>query len=147
MRARRAPPEGPVRPERLYEFEDGDDGRTIAFFSSGDGPPQLYLMNADGTQQHRLLNSSTDDREPSWSPGGHNLVFSRYTKTRVEIWTVRSDGTRARRLATACANTYALSSSDPCLDEAPSPTWRSSPAGARRPQPELRGPRPDAIGL
>jgi Tol biopolymer transport system component len=30
------------------------DGRTIAFFSSRDGHDQLYLMNADGSDQRRL---------------------------------------------------------------------------------------------
>jgi Tol biopolymer transport system component len=33
------------------------DGRTIAFRSSRDGNPELYLMNADGSGQRRLTNT------------------------------------------------------------------------------------------
>jgi Tol biopolymer transport system component len=61
------------------------DGRRIAF-TSGRTPgffnPELWIMNADGSRQHRILKaSSTDgrvwsDRFPTWSPDGRWIAFS-----------------------------------------------------------------------
>ncbi|HET9909496.1 MAG TPA: hypothetical protein VFQ23_22810 [Anaerolineales bacterium] len=72
------------------------DGSKIAFQSNRDGwptlpdyePPgydprefgddEIYLMNADGTDQTNITNNPREDEEfPAWSRDGH-LVFSRY---------------------------------------------------------------------
>jgi Tol biopolymer transport system component len=81
-------------------------------------------MNADGKDQHRLLASNYNDEEPAWSPNGQQLVFTRFTKTSVEIWTVNTDGSKPARLTTTCAVTYEDSPSDDCLTWPPTPTWR-----------------------
>ena len=51
------------------------DGSMIAFSSDRDGkmgrwtvPNEIYVMNADGSNQTRLTNNPADDTEPSWSP-------------------------------------------------------------------------------
>ncbi|WP_367279638.1 hypothetical protein [Ulvibacterium sp.] len=44
------------------------DGKKITFVSDRDGNNEIYIMNADGTQQIRLTNNSFDDTIPSWSP-------------------------------------------------------------------------------
>ena len=44
------------------------DGQKIAFVSSRDGNNEIYVMNADGTQQMRLTTHHGDDAIPSWSP-------------------------------------------------------------------------------
>ncbi len=41
---------------------------TIAFDSSRDGNPEIYVMNADGSKQINLTNNPADDTDPSWSP-------------------------------------------------------------------------------
>lgn len=59
------------------------DGSQIVFVrrAGGTGAPTLYLMNADGTNQHALPlgTSSTFDADPAWSPDGSQLVFTRMT--------------------------------------------------------------------
>jgi TolB protein len=42
------------------------DGKQILFSSERDGHAQIYLMNADGTSQVRLVTSLTNDRYPTW---------------------------------------------------------------------------------
>ena len=47
----------------------------IAFVSSRDGNPEIYVMNADGNNQRRLTNHPARDYAPSWSPDGKRIVF------------------------------------------------------------------------
>ena len=67
-------------------------GRRIAFASARDHAArisvgedeqswirQLYVMNADGSGQHRLLTTGTDDRWPDWAPGGAVIAFETAT--------------------------------------------------------------------
>jgi TolB protein len=50
----------------------------IAFSSNRDGSAQIYVMNADGSSQTRVTNSfPDDDTQPSWSPDGRTIVFTR----------------------------------------------------------------------
>jgi TolB protein len=52
-------------------------GQTVAFVSDRGGIPQLYLMNADGSNTQKL---SLEDRgyviDPAWAPNGQLLAFS-----------------------------------------------------------------------
>ncbi len=43
------------------------DGSMIAFQTNHDGNHEIYIMNADGTEQTRITNNPADDRKPSWS--------------------------------------------------------------------------------
>jgi Tol biopolymer transport system component len=124
------------------------DGKHIAFEHYGDGdtqPAAAFVMNADGSEAHRLSSGTTRyaESDPSWSPDGHAIVLWNYhygiasvdlergtpatiyasstawygakprvspdgktvaftvhtqSSTPTEIWTVRFDGTNARRL-------------------------------------------------
>ena len=47
----------------------------IAFFSRRDGNPEIYVMDADGSNQRRLTNHPDKDWAPSWSPDGKRIVF------------------------------------------------------------------------
>ena len=40
----------------------------IAFISERDGNPEVYVMNADGSEQTRLTNNKSNDQDPYWSP-------------------------------------------------------------------------------
>ena len=44
------------------------DGRRIAFKSSRGGSFNLYVMDADGSNQIRLTENSVQDYNPTWSP-------------------------------------------------------------------------------
>ena len=55
------------------------DGKEIAYTSgNGTQDSQIWLMNADGTNAHRLTDAVPDqhDQDPSWSPDGKTLVFA-----------------------------------------------------------------------
>jgi Tol biopolymer transport system component len=49
------------------------DGSKIAYSRSGD----LYVANADGSNEVQLTSGAATDREPSWSPDGAQIVFMR----------------------------------------------------------------------
>ena len=51
------------------------DGSRIAFTSTRDGQPEVYVMDADGTNAARLTNSPGLDGDPSFSPDGLSVVF------------------------------------------------------------------------
>jgi Tol biopolymer transport system component len=74
------------------------EGR-IAFISDRDGHPQLYHMNANGSDQQRLLTSKDDDYYPSWSPDGTELAFYRHFSWQYwAIMAVNADGSDLRQL-------------------------------------------------
>lgn len=53
------------------------DGSKIVFLSNRDGNPEIYTMNADGSDVHRLtLTTGVDYEDPSWSPDGKYIVFA-----------------------------------------------------------------------
>ncbi len=68
------------------------DGQRIAFsLSSNEAGGELYVMNADGSNVHRVLaHPGWDDIDPEWSPDGRYLAFSSGLvdpeATRHDIW-------------------------------------------------------------
>lgn len=55
------------------------DGRQIVFTSNRDGNTQvfqIYAMNADGTNQHRIYYVGGISSFPAWSPDGKKIVFA-----------------------------------------------------------------------
>src|SRR5688572_28855229 len=47
----------------------------IAFTSDRDGNREIYVMNADGSNQTRITNNSISDNHPKWSPDGRKIAF------------------------------------------------------------------------
>ncbi len=76
------------------------DGKQIVFneFPPPDGVAQLWVMNADGTNQHQLLAETTfSENRPSFSPDGSKVAFGRCDLTigdqdTCAIYTVSLDG-------------------------------------------------------
>jgi Tol biopolymer transport system component len=91
---------------------DGDpaispDGTRIAFTSDRDGNKELYVMNADGTDQTRLTNDGGTvanafvdevDENPVWSPNGRRIAFDSTRDGQFEIYSMNPDGSGLRRL-------------------------------------------------
>lgn len=77
------------------------DGK-IAFTSLRDGNGEIYVMNADGSDQTRLTNNTDLDSRPSFSPDGSRIVFVRSLfvnfQSNYEIYVINADGTNETRL-------------------------------------------------
>jgi Tol biopolymer transport system component len=81
------------------------DGRRIAFMSWRAGPTEIFVMNADGTRQQCLTQTSVGDLiDPRWSPDGRRIAFVHLPHGRQPsgpkvIYVMEADGANARRLS------------------------------------------------
>jgi TolB protein len=84
------------------------DGRRIAFISTRAGPPQLYVMAADGTDQELLapfdFGATGSSNAPEWSPDGANVVFHREVSGSPQIFLVDVGARRIRQLTSSGRN-------------------------------------------
>ena len=84
------------------------DGRRIAFISTRAGPPQLYVMAADGTDQELLapfdFGATGSSNAPEWSPDGASVVFHREVSGSPQIFVVDVSGRRVRQLTSSGRN-------------------------------------------
>ena len=64
------------------------DGTRIAFLSKRNFDLDIYVMNADGSNQQMFYDSGSHDADISWA--GNTIVFTYGSK----IWSIKDDGTR-----------------------------------------------------
>ncbi len=82
----------------------GPDGR-IAFESHRDGLPEIYIMNADGSDQTRLTNNDASDHDPSVGPDGR-IVFVSNRDGDWDIYVMNGDGSNQTRLTYNSENDF-----------------------------------------
>lgn len=85
-------PSGPWRqltehPEGVYDPVWSPDGTKIAYTARERGRHDLWVMNADGSQQQQLTDSGTC-RAPCWSPDGQHVAFISASAGTFDIWQV-----------------------------------------------------------
>ena len=68
------------------------DGQRIAFVSLREGAPEIWVMNADGSDQTRLTNNTFNDADPSWSPDGAKILFANDYYGTYDVWSMNPDG-------------------------------------------------------
>lgn len=70
---------------------------------------EIYLMNADGTNQRRLTNTPGYDGGPFFSPDGQRIIWRRFDETGViaDIYTMKLDGSDVSRLTNFGAMSWA----------------------------------------
>jgi TolB protein len=73
------------------------DGKRIAFTSTRDGNPELYVADADGKNRVRLTSDPAIDAHPCWSPDGRTIVFATNRWGDLELALIEADGSRLRR--------------------------------------------------
>ena len=78
------------------------DGRRVAFVSTRAGPPQIYVMGADGTDQELLASfdfgSTGPSNAPEWSPDGASVVFHREVSRSPQIFILDVASQRVKQL-------------------------------------------------
>ncbi|MGH7539201.1 MAG: Ig-like domain-containing protein, partial [Gemmatimonadales bacterium] len=76
------------------------DGSRLAFVSTRDGNPDIYVMNADGTNQERVTNDPQADGRPAFSADGTGLVFQSQRSGKLAIYSAALDGSGVKALTT-----------------------------------------------
>jgi Tol biopolymer transport system component len=64
----------------------------IPIVSVRDGNSEIYVMNADGSNQVRLTQRPADDDEPAWSPDGSKIAFRSNLDKTSRIYVMNADG-------------------------------------------------------
>lgn len=83
------------------------DGTKIAFTSNRDGNLEIYVMDADGTDQTRLTNSAAaSDDDPNWSPDGSKIAFTSLRNGNYDIYVMNADGSEQKRFTRKAADDY-----------------------------------------
>jgi Tol biopolymer transport system component len=76
------------------------DGSKIVFESARSGVQQVWLMNADGSDQKQLtLDAVPKDQTPEWSPDGTRIAYTADTSPPGgTIWVMNADGSEQHQL-------------------------------------------------
>ena len=83
-----------------FEPAVSPDGQRLAFVSSHDGDPELYVRQLDGSAPPRRLTFfHMEDVSPQWSPDGQWIAFLSNREGRDRAYAVRPDGTDLRALS------------------------------------------------
>jgi Tol biopolymer transport system component len=92
------------------------DGTKIAFVRRRVGTPQcpsgafcsneIYVMNANGTNQTRLTDSPAGDFSPIFSPDSTKIAFISHRDGNSEIYVMNADGSNQTRLTNSTAEVY-----------------------------------------
>jgi TolB protein len=90
------------------------DGTRIAFLTARHDPNprfpnlkyELYIMELDGSNPHRLTTSEAAEDHPAWSPDGSWILFDADYDADgfAEIYTIQPDGSNLTRLTSNAAN-------------------------------------------
>lgn len=67
----------------------------------------IYIMNADGSQQSQLTNHPANDLEPAWSPDGGKIVFiSDRNGNHTDLYVMNADGSDVTQLTDHSSNEF-----------------------------------------
>jgi len=65
---------------------------------------EIYVMNADGSEQKNLSNHGNYDTRAAWSPDGSKIAFDRNIDRNFEIYVMNADGSEQKNLSTSVGN-------------------------------------------
>ena len=89
----------------IFSAQISPDGTRVLFDRGTDAGFDVFVMDVDGTDVHRLTTTG-DDYDPSWSPDGSEIAFSREDDSKADadttvtsdIFVMDADGENVRRL-------------------------------------------------
>lgn len=105
----------PTAPGGDFDPAISPNGERVVFTSLRGNRKQVWVMNLDGTNLHRLSAEISWDSEPAWSPTGDQIAFSTTRGGVVEIWIMSDVGGDDTRFSRA-AGLYEDSHADWSLD-------------------------------
>jgi len=70
----------------------------LAFESTRDGNPEIYVAGVDGSDVVRLTDNDQLDEWPQWSNDGQFIAFASGVEGEKDLWVMRADGTEKRQL-------------------------------------------------
>jgi len=111
------------------------DGTKITFVSLREGVQQIFVMNADGTDVRQVTRGKAENIHPTWSPDSEKILFNttyfssgvaadgrdvpsdnkiigEQIDKKMDLATIRPDGSDLKRITTAGGFTYASFSPD-----------------------------------
>jgi len=59
---------------------------------------QIWIVDADGTDERRLTPASARSEAPDWSPDGDRIVFHQWNSSSIDIYVMNADGSGLRQL-------------------------------------------------
>jgi hypothetical protein len=68
------------------------NGARIAFVSTRDGNPEIYVMDSNGSHQRRLTNAPGVDSTPTWSEDGSEIAFVSDRRGQFDVFAVNATG-------------------------------------------------------
>ncbi len=75
------------------------DGAKIVFQSDRDGQSEIYIMDADGSNQTRLTNDPDYDGQPSFTPDGQHILFISRRTGGYRVYRMDVDGSNLVQLS------------------------------------------------
>ncbi len=83
----------------VYPGSWSPDGSRIAFSSSRDGNPEIYVMDRDGGRIEQLTDHPGIDVSPTWSPTGREIAFTSDRNGTPQIYIMDADGLNLSRIS------------------------------------------------
>ena len=73
-------------------------GKELHSCLGGDGDDNIFVMDADGSNQTRITGNQNSAGNPSWSPDGQRIAFDAFKDKNFEIFVVGPDGKKPRQV-------------------------------------------------
>ena len=75
------------------------DGSRIAFTSNRTGAPDLFVIDANGTNERQLTNTPEDESNLAWTRDGKQILFAVFKDDISRLYAIDPDGKNQRELA------------------------------------------------